>query len=1519
MSKAGIQSNRGDGYQTLVAFDCALTVLSDPAYEWLEIDSVTVQVDDVVIGKADGSKIGCQCKKNQTGHKAWSVADLGGELKKAYEFMASDAKASVRFYSRNPFGELGALRELSSNYADKSSYEANLGKALGTTDSALKAQFSSNATLSTYDFLHRATFEVSPELERMEELLRERLRRLVSNSNAVFNALWTNLDQLGARINSNNNQNVAIQHRLTKQDIKNILAQAGAMLTPPMDKAEVLAAFNSTSAIGRTWRRDIEGQRIASPVVGKLMDAIECKHRSILLTGQPGAGKTCVMLDLQDKLEQLAKSRSDLCPLFIQSRDFADLTSAQDRQAHGLPERWVEKAARMADDAHVVVVIDSLDVLSIAREHSVLTYFLAQIDRLLQIPNITVVTACRDFDRQYDRRIAARTWGQEFTCEPLTWDTDIAPLLIRLNIDSTRMDTITRELIRNPRELALFVELAQQSGSFNIVTSQALAQRYLHTIVQTNNALGDIAMQAIETIATKMLTLRSISIPRQRFLASESILRALLSHNVLHESSNGQSLTFGHQTLLDVLVINGAMRQGKTLKTFIDGLPPVPFIRPSIRSFVVQLETGERKEFRKQLRSILTGTYPFHIRRLVAECFAEQIPQNEDWSLIRDLRHEHRDVFQVIYMQAKRVEWHYFWLQHLVPILINEQDADGLATHINRAPHWLPNDPSGVLQFLLNALQLEWFDKTQSAYWLAEKITHIQTNNSKLLELLNYLLLILIKIPQGKNNFIGQAVAHGVTLGYADDFILWKYITKDICDEDLYESPYSFGEKIYCHSHDFDSKKDTFLADRMQNSVILLNLAIETIENWSGIKRLVFGENIKTYRFRSFLEDSSWRFKHSQIRHHSHHGLNVLLNAVEKAVIHHAKNHSNWWQDNRERLCFSKEGSLRYFAILACTEYPIKNLECIGKMVSDTVFLESDLSFELGTLIKTGFVSFDEITQDAVLNAMMNIYANDSDKQWKLRQCAELITTVPLHLRSPTAQDLVDTYLHTYGVLERKPFIGISSYVVSSPFSFEVFLSANDSAVLCLLEHYVNYNPHESVGGEEQVGQQLREAASRRPTRFIGLLSKHWSNIPLVFCNEIIEGVATYLSYKYGNLQISGTWEPLENPNSETLAAQILDELERHTTHWHHSRAASSALQSCAHVVKNNYDAQRLVFLCIGFESLEEEQQNLLDLITNGINMISGKIAESLMILANNFIEIGIKLPDILSSCLRRWAESKHSAVRALILRRLPYLQSHNPELGWDLFSIAIRNNTSELWTIAEPCLYYTYHQQFEKVKPWLDYIYKKNDNAGFKVWGFISALAALSNKIDFQSFLSELEKRDSTEAWKGASQIFSYHENVRKYQKECFAVLETGIKNSKHQNSVANELAEIFRETAQPISIPIELIRYCFAFSEAEEPREKVDFYGFEKWLNAISQHDARLALDAVEIFLKYARHTKHFIRDTGENLTQLLTRLFEEAEEREESDEGKMLQRVVAVQDTLLALNVDGMNEWLEASERP
>lgn len=93
----------------------------------------------------------------------------------------------------------------------------------------------------------------------------------------------------------------------------------------------------------------------------------------------------------------------------------------------------------------------------------------------------------------------------------------------------------------------------------------------------------------------------------------------------------------------------------------------------------------------------------------------------------------------------------------------------------------------------------------------------------------------------------------------------------------------------------------------------------------------------------------------------------------------------------------------------------------------------------------------------------------------------------------------------------------------------------------------------------------------------------------------------------------------------------------------------------------------------------------------------------------------------------------------------------------------------------------------------------------------------------------------------------------------------------------------------------------------------------GFDKWLSATSHHDPAQAIAATEIYLAYVKRNKLFFYNHKNNLAQLMPRLFAEAEEREESDHGKMLQRVVSLQGTLLLLGLNSISKWLIAAELP
>lgn len=551
---------------------------------------------------------------------------------------------------------------------------------------------------------------------------------------------------------------------------------------------------------------------------------------------------------------------------------------------------------------------------------------------------------------------------------------------------------------------------------------------------------------------------------------------------------------------------------------------------------------------------------------------------------------------------------------------------------------------------------------------------------------------------------------------------------------------------------------------------------------------------------------------------------------------------------------------------------------------------------------------------------------DERHRYWVLRERAHLLTTVPCYLRSPAAQALIDAQEKAEGYIIRQPQINMRGGTVSAPFSYDVFLNASDHGVLHLLAHYAGHSNIRSddfmIGGEREVGWQLREAASRQPTRFVRLLPTYWDYIPDSFRNDIMDGVANYLSHRHGNLQANASWSPLEEPDASSLAQQIIDELERHPNHWHHNRSTANALQACAHVTTDSQDAARLVFLIIDFENLREESSisgDSEDLLTTGINMVRGHIVEALMVLANSFLEKNLELPELLPPTLLRFAANKNPAVGALFLRRLPFFQSKSPALGWDLFNY-VTQNSQGLWSQAEPCLYYAYHDNFSRVAPLLQRIRNEGIGNDFQVWGRISALASLIGCVNFSTFLEELKVLDETEAWQGAASVWTHPENIRKHNDQCITGIEAGLNaRNAHAFAVAKQVDRIFRDKAHVISVPSSLAQRYFDVLERDTDNKHHRLFGLDAWLNTAAQHDAKQALVVTEIYLEYAKRTRPYLHDYENNLTQLLTRLFANAEESEEHDHGEMVRRVAALQDKLLELGVNGVEKWLKAAERP
>ncbi|MGL6354453.1 hypothetical protein ACSZMT_11765 [Aeromonas veronii] len=172
------------------------------------------------------------------------------------------------------------------------------------------------------------------------------------------------------------------------------------------------------------------------------------------------------------------------------------------------------------------------------------------------------------------------------------------------------------------------------------------------------------------------------------------------------------------------------------------------------------------------------------------------------------------------------------------------------------------------------------------------------------------------------------------------------------------------------------------------------------------------------------MSKTSYENTHSQRDIHHADNMNFLFDAVEKAILQHAKSNSSWWMENRNRLCFNKEGSLLYFAIIACTASPEDNLDSIGRMLCDKKMLEFELTYELGSLLQTSFTLLAHPIQDAVIANIMTLWdsvsVDEDNPSWIMKARSELIVPIPCYQRSLEMQKVLDAYEKSEGVPGRE-------------------------------------------------------------------------------------------------------------------------------------------------------------------------------------------------------------------------------------------------------------------------------------------------------------------------------------------------------------------------------------------------------------------------------------------------------------------------------------------------------------------
>jgi len=1526
VSKSGRRALQGFTYQAYVALDWLVEMIyhdRDDPIDVISIDSVGLldaermpKVDDIVIRFESGKTLYVQAKKGQTDRKSWSLADttLQKEVRNARDQVEDDEEGRVRFYSRDQFGDVHKLAEdCRTQYP---SYDVFETKAPDTLSGPIKklADLLNYTEKQTFELIQRIEFEVTYGFEGWERDLIRRLKMAVSDPKSALSALSHLLRK------PTTDQTSAPRHEISRDHVVEALEEVGVRVTPDRSIEEILDAFDSASQFGRSWKRTIDGEQIPREEVDEIIEQIRNGEDQILVKGKPGSGKTCVLLDLVDRIE----ADSNLERLFIKGDRFSDICSISDLASEGLPQDIPGQCARLAQEREVVVILDALDVLSLNRHHDALEVFLGLIEQLSPLPNVTTVAACRTFDLDYDPQLRGVEWDESIMVDPLGFDDQVAPFLEKWSVDPSTVSENLRDELRIPQNLDLYAKIAKKGRVHGVQSVYQLRERFLQELVVKDGTLGEEALEALQEMATNLVDNRSRSIARAAFDGSETVIQRLVSQEVLSEPTNGQ-LSFAHQTLGDNLAIRQPLEQGKTLQQFIRDHPPLPFIRPSVRSFFFYLRANQPHQFRRQVWTVLDDDdIAYHLRRLIVESLSELQPTEQDWPLLRRLFNQHEDLFRRFFDRIQGQDWIAFLRENWLPLILEDASNDSWPLRfVQKLGVLCPEHTEVAVRLWERALNERWADQPEVAGTVLQALNRDKCLNDVEVVSEAFIHQLIDHIDPDRPGFdyqLGPLVARWIEGTDKGDELLWSYIAADVEDEDLETSFLYFDAELHLHFH-----QDHFLKDRLTTSDKFISIAIDALAEWS--RQPTHSDTENAFR-RTFLNHTSWEAERSAPMVQRPQDIGLLLRSLEMALSERCRQNDSWWQENEPRLRTSQDLALRYLTIKAYSENPEDNLEGIREQICDTdLHLHSGFQYEIGQLMQVVYPllsrSVRRQNQTSIL-ALRDILRDEEGtlSTRRARTICDYLNWIPRCFHEPATRDFLNKWESAIGVFRSTPKIRSGGGAVHPPVSAKQLLCLSPTSLVQLLDFFQGLQSSlnsegDMVGGQEMLQRALVDASSLDPARFIEHLSFfRASNVDAGYIQSICRGVAQHTRYRFGNLNQDEDWNPIRPlPSLEFLAQNLLRMVETYAELWEDEHAVKRAINAASETAEYLEYADRLIIPIFQVLSSQYESPRTIDSEQSAqsaaLNHPHGVAAGSAVILWQQMHSREESKPKLMDPLLGWCARHPNLAARAALLHRLPYLVQENPDLGWHLFDLILDDAPEFFWPIAEQTLYYNYHDDFTRVEKHLDRIENKALDEAGETYGRIMTLSHLSGHVSQEVLFDKLETANES-VRKGAAQVFG--SNLDRQPDTCISGATRLLQFSELSEDTWGAFISKSLHGDKFQQVPKELVETIIRTLPAQ--RSRGHFYEIADWIAQRSKTNPRGALDVMETLVRSIEERDHsrFIPNSDVIAEAVLSIL----READEYGEEELVRRALSLQDRLLKLGFTAVDRMLDEASR-
>ena len=1510
MSIQGIRSNRGDTYQRSVALYWVVKMLLNDDISGVQVDVIStpgidehVFGDDIVVLFKDGKKDFIQAKVNQKNHNYWRLSDavLIKELIAAKHQLLASKFSQFSFYSRTPFNVLQRLSEELNLYPDWTVFNRESSKNVKEAFTEIQEIWELDQ-LKSFALIKRISIGDHHSSSEWEYYCLQLVQSTFSKPKTALELIINYIDRQHSKLGTP-------VHVIDRSNVIDMLEQHGIYSALKFNEKTLVEQFKTFSLQGRQWVRTVGGDTFVRQELEQLKKAVNENTSSVLLEDVAGGGKTCILLNLIDYLEE----KNDVVSLFIRGDLFASIESLSDLSNYGLAPDLLNQTARLADNRKVVVIIDSLDVLAVGRSHKSLQIFLALISGLSKVPNITIIAASRSFDARYDPLLREFSWSETISIHPPSFDGDITPLLLKRSINPNDVSDQLKKLLLIPQTLRLFCELIDKGATLADIEAHDLYAFYIHEIVDKDPCLGKEVVNELQKIAVNLLKERSYEFPKASINLSSDQIKRLLSQQVLAESSLHQVM-FSHQTIADALRIQNSMQSKITLQHFVTTQPQLPFIRPSVRTFITALRKTQPQQFTKQIRHLLLDeSISMHLKRLAVESLGEMGVRDSDLAIISILSNKLPNLFSRFLNTADSQEWFTFLHDKWLPTLSDLELKNNAGNIFRYFSRFLDGHEELIIKLWLKAINEEWLNPKTLIWQISAELERIKAWDTQgVVELIEKLL----SVYDGDRDNIGKLICHYIEVTGEGDELLWRFITRDIdLDRDIKRGK---DLKFNCQKHDL--LNEHYLESRLKSSSAFFSCVMKFLLQFSTIER----PKEDRWLFDDILlKNSSYNRRHSTGSMHAHDSINELLKAVESAMKYRAENNDSCWKKFEPLLRNTSDVGLRYILCQSYLSNVKDNIRGISYQLTDRELIRYHrLAYELGVLANKAYPYLSYETHENHQMLSINLYSEiDDEKGWREKSIYESLVWVPCIYRLPEVSDFIEICVKKYGNILPSPSIQSSWGWVKSPVSSEQLTELNDSYLLKLFQHYNDYNDwHESgsdglTGNRESLEQALRTAASWQPMHFISLTVEiERLGLKRSYINNIIEGVATHLRCRFGNLNDSGWKENEPLPDGKIVAQSLMNLIDRFCISDKEGRTYSIAIEGCAVTLTDDSLVNRLAFhfwqLSTYSDPLPEKDDEERDLIEIGINSVRGTAIDSLMALCINRIEHNLSISVELEQLLMRYAKDPSMVVRATLLRRLPFFHYLNAELGWKLLKELANKCSSELSKYLEETLYYQYDSNFQDIKPYLELI-KSFDNADSdEVWGRLSTLSYLSDHIS------------ENELWIGISDS---HENVKNGVGQVFV---SNLSNPKTTTACVNGLSllmdsggpsAVYRKFVHSLSykadlrcIPLSLVHNFINTTPVDHLRDIDGIFDWSEYHVLSSPEDVLDVLEIVVNRLSKLAETEHIYFYRADSLITTLKCLLQEADL---SDNNYFIDQVLSLQYWFLDHGADELEELFDA----